>query len=134
MVYQISKELSAWLGEVKEQGRFRGRLAELFSEFGKGEDKPIDRELNAVSEALSVSKFMALATLLVEGYEVSGEGEKKERFFEVDTGDEKIYRVPNKGLILLPKIIGDTAGYSSKLTEKEMEELEDYDKQYAREI
>ena len=134
MVYQISKELSAWLGEVKEQGRLRGRLAELFSEFGKGEDKPIDRELNAVSEALSVSKFMALATLLVEGYEVSGEGEKKERFFEVDTGDEKIYRVPNKGLILLPKIIGDTAGYSSKLTEKEMEELEDYDKQYAREI
>lgn len=134
MVYQISKELSAWLGEVKEQGRFRGRLAELFSEFGKGEDKPIDRELNAVSEALSVSKFMALATLLVEGYEVSGEGEKKERFFEVDTGDGKIYRVPNKGLILLPKIIGDTAGYSSKLTEKEMEELEDYDKQYAREI
>lgn len=134
MVYKISKELSAWLGEVKEQGRFRGRLAELFSEFGKGEDKPIDRELNAVSEALGVSKFMALATLLVEGYEVSGEGEKKERFFEVDTGDEKIYRVPNKGIILMPKIIGDTAGYSSKLTEKEMEELEDYDKQYAREI
>jgi hypothetical protein len=134
MVYQISKELSAWLGEVKEQGRFRGRLAELFSEFGKGEDKPIDRELNAISEALGVSKFMALATLLVEGYEVSGEGEKKERFFEVDTGDEKIYRVPNKGLILMPKIIGDTAGYNSKLTEKEMEELEDYDKQYAREI
>lgn len=134
MVYQISKELSAWLGEVKEQGRFRGRLAELFSEFGKGEDKPIDRELNAISEALGVSKFMALATLLVEGYTISGEEETKPKYFEVDTGEEKMYRVPNKGLVLMPKIIGDTAGYSSKITEKEAEELEEHDKQYLREI
>lgn len=81
MVQTISKELSAWLGEVKEQGRFRGRLAELFSEFGKGQDKPIDRELNAISEAL--------ATLLVEGYTISGEEEIKSKFYEVVIEDEK---------------------------------------------
>jgi hypothetical protein len=134
MVQTISKELSAWLGEVKEQGRFRGRLAELFSEFGKGQDKPIDRELNAISEALGVSKFMALATLLVEGYIISGEEEIKPKYFEVDTGEEKIYRVPNKGLVLMPKIIGDTAGYSSKITEEEMEGLDEHDKQFAKQV
>lgn len=89
MVQTISKELSAWLGEVKEQGRFRGRLAELFSDFGKGQAKPIDRELNAISEALGVSKFMALATLLVEGYTISGEEEIKPKFYEVVIEDEK---------------------------------------------
>lgn len=134
MVQTISKELSAWLGEVKEQGRFRGHLAELFSEFGKGEDKHIDRELNAISEAMGVSKFMALATLLVEGYTISGEEEIKPKYFEVVIEDEKIYRVSNKGLILMPKIIGDTAGYSSKITEKEAEKLSEHDKKYLREI
>jgi hypothetical protein len=134
MVQSISKELSAWLGEVKEQGRFRGRLAELFSEFGKGQDKPIDRELNAISEALGVSKFMALATLLVEGYTISREEEIKQKYYEVVIEDEKLYRVPNKGLVLLPISIGDTAGYSSKITEKEAEEPEEHDKKYLREI
>lgn len=134
MVQSISKELSAFLVEVKEQGRFRGRLAELFSEFGKGQDKPIDRELNAISEALGVSKFMALATLLVEGYTISGEEETKPKFYEVVIEDEKMYRVPNRGLVLLPTSIGDTVGYSSKITEKEAEELEEHDKKYLREI
>ena len=134
MVQSISKELSAWLGEVKEQGRFRGRLAELFSEFGKGGDKSIDRELNAISEALGVSKFMALATLLVEGYTILGEEEIKPKYFEVVIEDEKLYCVPNKGLVLLPTSIGETAGYSSKITEKEAEELEEHDKKYLREI
>lgn len=118
MVQSISKELSAFLVEVKEHGRFRGRLAELFSEFGKGQDKHIDRELNAISEALGVSKFMALATLLVEGYTISGEEDIKPKYYEVVIEDEKLYRVPNKGLVLLPISIGDTAGYSSKITEK----------------
>lgn len=45
-----------------------------------------------------------------------------------------MYRVPNRGLVLLPISIGDTAGYSSKITEKEAEELEEHDKQYLREI
>jgi hypothetical protein len=134
MVQSISKELSVFLAEVKEQGRFRGRLAELFSEFGKGQDKPIDRELNAISEALEVSKFMALATLLVEGYTISGEEKIKPKFYEVVIEDEKLYRVPNKGLVLLPTSIGETAGYSSKITEKEAEELEEHDKKYLREI
>ena len=134
MVQTISKELSAWLGEVKEQGRFRGRLAEIFSEFGKGQNKPIDRELNAISEAMEVSKFMALAALLVECYAILGEEEIKPKFYEVVIEDEKLYRVPNKGLVLLPISIGDTAGYSSKITEKEVEELEEHDKKYLREI
>lgn len=134
MVQSISKELSAWLGEVKEQGRFRGRLAELFSEFGKGQDKPIDQGLNAISEDLGVSKFMALATLLVEGYTILGEEDTKPKYYEVVIEDEKMYRVPNKGLVLLPISIRDTAGYSSKITEKEAEELEEYDKKYLREI
>lgn len=134
MVQSISKELSAFLGEVKEQGRFRGRLAELFSEFGKGEYKPIDRELNAISEALGVPKFMALATLLVEGYIISGEEDIKPKYYEVVIEDEKLYRVPNKGLVLLPTSIGETAGYSSKIAEKEAEELEEHDKKYLREI
>lgn len=134
MVYKISKELSAFLEEVKELGRFRGRLAELFSEFGKGQDKPIDRELNAISEALGVSKFMALATLLVEGYTILGEEDIKPKYFEVVIEDEKMYRVPNRGLVLLPISIGETAGYSSKITEKEAEELEEHDKKYLREI
>lgn len=134
MVQSISKELSAFLVEVKEQGRFRGRLAELFSEFGKGQDKPIDRELNAISEALGVSKFMALATLLVEGYTISGEEEIIPKYYEVVIEDEKLYHVPNRGLVLLPISIGETAGYSSKITEKEAEELEEHDKKYLREI
>lgn len=132
MVQTISKELSAWLEEVKEQGRFRGRLAELFSDFGKGQDKSIDRELNAISEALGVSKFMALATPLVEGYTILGEEDTKPKYYEVVIEDEKMYRVPNKGLVLLPISIGDTVGYSSKITEKEAEELEEYDKKYLR--
>lgn len=134
MVQSISKELSAWLGDVKEHGRFRGGLAELFREFGKGHDKPIDRELNAIAEALGVSKFMALATLLVEGYTISGEEEIKPKYYEVVIEDERLYRVPNRGLVLLPISIGETAGYSSKITEKEAEELEEHDKQYLREI
>lgn len=134
MVQTISKELSAWLGEVKEQGRFRGRLAELFSKFGKGQDKPIDRELNAISETLGVSKFMALATLLVEDYTILGEEDIKPKFYEVVIEDEKLYRVHNKGLVLLPISIGETAGYSSKITEKEAEELSEHDKKYLRKI
>lgn len=134
MVQTISKELSVFLAEVKEQERFRGRLAGLFSEFGKGQDKPIDRELNAISKALGVSKFMALATLCVEGYTISGEEDIKPKFYEVVIEDEKLYRVPNKGLVLLPTSIGETAGYSSKITEKEAEELEEHDKKYLREI
>lgn len=77
---------------------------------------------------------MALATLLVEGYTISGEEEIKPKFYEVVIEDEKLYRVPNKGLVLLPVSIGDTAGYSSKITEKEVEELSEHDKQYLREI
>lgn len=134
MVQTISKELSAFLVEVKEQGRFRGHLVKFFSEFGKGQDKPIDRELNAIAEALGVSKFMALATLLVEGYTILGEEGIKPKYYEVVIEDEKLYHVPNKGLVLLPISIGETAGYSSKITEKEAEELEEHDKQYLREI
>lgn len=77
---------------------------------------------------------MALAALLVEGYAILGEEEIKPKFYEVVIEDEKLYRVPNKGLVLLPISIGDTAGYSSKITEKEVEELEEHDKKYLREI
>ena len=77
---------------------------------------------------------MALATLLVEGYTISGEEEIKPKFYEVVIEDEKMYRVPNKGLVLLQISIEETVGYSSKITEKEAEELEEHDKQYLRKI
>lgn len=132
MVYKISRELSDWLKEVKEQERFRGHLADLFQDFGKGKDKPLDRELNAVSEALGVSKFMAVAILLVKGYVISEEGQKKEHFFEVSKGDEKLYYVPGKGWVLMSKAIGDIVGYRSKMTETELEELKEHDRQFAK--
>lgn len=133
MVQSISKELSAWLEEVKQQARFRGHLADLFRDFGKGEDKPIDRELNAISEALNVSKFMAIVILLSEGYTIQGVTQKV-KYYEVETDDEKLYHVPNAGLTWLPKIIGNTAGYNSKITQEEMEKLDEYDKQFAKQI
>lgn len=77
---------------------------------------------------------MALATLLVEGYTILGEEEIKPKYYEVVIEDEKLYHVPNRGLVLLPISVGETAGYSSKITEKEAEELEEHDKKYLREI